>query len=99
MTLELTALVAVAVLLTWATLAGRQSWLLIAVLTYTIAVSWIIQRELDLLIPALGIAIALGVLGVAHALRGDVASQEDTCCHKRIKVITNNAVQRENIGR
>lgn len=78
MTLELTALVAVAVLLTWATLAGRQSWLLIAVLAYTVAVSWIIQRELDLLLPALGLAIVLSVFCVVQALRRDAATSDDT---------------------
>lgn len=78
MMLELTALAAVAILLTWATLAGRQSWLLIAVLAYTIAVSWIIQRQLDLLIPALAVAIALSVVCVIQALRRDAATPDDT---------------------
>jgi hypothetical protein len=78
MMLELTALAAVAVLLTWATLVGRQSWLLIAVLAYTIAVSWIIQRQLDLLIPALGVAIVLSVLCVVQALRRATAIPDDT---------------------
>ncbi|MBC7905186.1 MAG: hypothetical protein H7Y60_00350 [Rhodospirillaceae bacterium] len=90
MTLQLTALAAVAVLLAWATLAGRQSWLLIAVLAYAIAVSWIIQREMDLLFPALAIAIALGVIGVIQALRSDTASPGDTISNNKIEVITNN---------
>lgn len=98
MTIELAALVAVAVLLCWATLIGRQAWLLIAVLAYTVAVGWIIQRHMALLLPALGIAIALAILGLALALRRDEEIQDDTSCHNECDVSTSSAAQGETIG-
>jgi hypothetical protein len=97
MTLQLTALLAVAVLLTWATLAGRQSWLLIAVLAYVTAVIWIIQCEMNLLFLALGIAIVIGGTGVVRVLRRDTASPDDTTQHNESKVVTNNVAHLNNI--
>lgn len=98
MTVELSALLAAAAALAVAMLAGRQGWLLLAVATYTAAVSWIIQSNMALLLPAFAIAIGLGLVGIVLSMRGELPKRDVTIRHERRKSITNNSQEIENIG-
>lgn len=102
MSFELAALVAAAIVLAWAQLRAGEVRLLFAVAAYTSALILIVQRDLSLLFPALGVAIALGLLGVTRgviaALKSDGVTLDVTGCHNTCEVDTNNTGSAEFIG-
>jgi phosphotransferase system glucose/maltose/N-acetylglucosamine-specific IIC component len=83
---EIAALCAAALFLGGAMLIRRQIWLMFSVITYTATVCWIVQNDLGLLLPALGIAIVLGLAVLAMTICREVMSQDDTECNVTIKV-------------
>lgn len=98
MNLELTALIAAAAFLAYAILSTRQAALMAAVLSYAAVVSWIIHRDLGMLMVALGIAIVLGALGLVVVVYRDSMSQDGTDGHTARKMSANNREVTENIG-
>lgn len=98
MSFELTALFVAAAFLAVAILSARQTRLMVAVLAYAAVVSWIIHREMDLLMMALGIAIALGALGLGVVISREILSQDDTVHHTPRKLRANSRAMAETIG-
>ena len=98
MTGEFVGLLVAAVLLAMAIAWGRQSLLMAAVLAYAVVVSWIIHRDLGMLMPALGIAIGLGLAGLVRVVLRETSSQDDTICDRTTKDRTSNNIVAENIG-
>lgn len=95
---EFVSLLAAAILLAVAIARGRQSLLMAAVMAYAVVVSWIIHRDLGMLMPALGIAISLGLMGLVRVVLRETSSQDDTVRGTVTKVNTSNSVVAENIG-
>ncbi len=95
---EFVSLLAAAILLAVAIARGRQSLLMAAVMAYAVVVSWIIHRDLGMLMPALGIAISLGLMGLVRVVLRETSSQDDTVRGTATKVNTSNSVVAENIG-
>lgn len=95
---EFVSLLAAAILLAVAIARGRQSLLMAAVMAYAVVVSWIIHRDLGMLMPALGIAISLGLMGLVRVVLRETSSQDDTVRGTVTKVSTSNSVVAENIG-
>ena len=91
-------LLAAAILLAVAIAKGRQSLLMVAVVAYVVVVSLIIQRDLGMLMPALGIAIGLGLMGLAKVVWREVSTQDDTSRCILPKMNTSSGVSVENIG-
>lgn len=91
-------LLAAAILLAVAIAKGRQSLLMAAVMAYAVVVSLIIHRDLGMLMPALGIAIGLGLMGLAKVVWREVSTQEDTSCRILPKMSTSSRQPAENIG-
>lgn len=98
MNFELTALFAAAAFLAVAILSARQTRLMVAVLAYAAVVSWIIHRDMNLLMMALGIAIALGALGLGVVVSREILSQDDTIRHTPRKLRANSRAMVETIG-
>ncbi|MCR6630615.1 MAG: hypothetical protein NVV74_11515 [Magnetospirillum sp.] len=98
MTPELATLVVAALCLGCAIVVGRQGWLMAAVLGYTAAVDWIIHRDLTLLMPALSLAIVLGVMGLGIIVQREILSLDDTSRHHSSKINANNLTAFENVG-
>lgn len=95
---EFVSLLAAGILLAVAIVRGRQSLLMAAVMAYAVVVSWIIHRDLGMLMPALGIAISLGLMGLVRVVLREASSQDDTVRGTVTKVNTSNSVVAENIG-
>ena len=95
---EYIVLAAAAAFLGYAILAAREGVLMAAVLCYAAAVAWIIQRDLGLLMAALGGAIALAALGLVVMIHREALTQEVTSCHRQPKLNANNRPLPENIG-
>lgn len=98
MGIEIIALLAAAAFLAYAILGAREVGLMVAVLAYAAVVGWIIQSDLSFLMAALGIAIVLGVMGVAVLVHREVSSQADTVGYTSRKSPPNNGPVSENIG-
>lgn len=98
MNTEFAGLLAAAAMLVVAIALGRQALLMGAVVLYSAVVSWIIQRDLGLLMPALGIAIGLGVMGLTKMVWREISSQDDTGCRIMKKISTSNRSIIDNIG-
>lgn len=98
MSFELTALFVAAAVLAAAILFARQTRLMMAVLAYAAVVNWIIHRDMDLLMMALGIAIALGALGLGVVVSREILSQDDTEHHTSRKLRANSQTMAETIG-
>lgn len=98
MNFELTALFAAAAFLAAAILSARQTRLMVAVLAYAAVVSWIIHRDMNLLMTALGIAIGLGALGLGVVVSREILSQDDTVRHTPRKLSANSQTMAETIG-
>lgn len=98
MTAQTFALVAAVSFLGFAVVAGKERWLLVAVFTYTAVLSWIIQVDLGLVMPALSMAIALGAFGLGVVLYREARVVPDTNRHDRRKVKTTSSVRMQNIG-
>ena len=98
MTAESFALVVAVSFLGFAVVAGRERWLLAAVLGYTAVLSWIIQVNMDLVMPALAMAIALGALGLGVILHREMLTQDDAVRPDRRKVKPTTSVHMQNIG-
>lgn len=98
MTVALAGLLAAGAALALAMMAGRQAWLLATVLAYSAAVGWIIHRDMTLLMPALAIAIALGILGLGVAVQDSVSTQDVTNDHTAFKVNGGGGSPCSNIG-
>lgn len=95
---EFIALAAAAAVLGYAILTAREVGLMVAILCYASVVGWIIQRDLSLLMAALGGAIALAVMGLTVVLYRDGVSQSDTPNYNPRKLSANNRPMPENIG-
>lgn len=95
---EVIALSVAAAFLAYAIVSARQSTLMVAVVSYATVVDWIIQRDLSLLMAALGVAIVLGVGGLSMVVHRALLSQDDTARHNRRKLRTNNRAYMTNIG-
>ncbi|HLO78119.1 MAG TPA: hypothetical protein VK196_16820 [Magnetospirillum sp.] len=92
------ALLGAAAFLVFAIYRGRQASLMAAVLTYMLVVCWIIQRDLSMLMPALGIAIVLGGAGLGAVIYREILSHDDTFRHPSFKTNTNSSSIEGNIG-
>lgn len=88
----------VSVVLAYAILRARQGVLMAAVAAYAGSVTWIIHRDMGMLMMALGVAIALGVLGLGVVVWNMIPAQNDTTCHAGGKADTNNDPAADNIG-
>lgn len=95
---EIAALLVAALCLGGAMLVRHQGWLMAAVILYAAQIAWIVQVNLDLLLPALAIAITLGVLAVSAAMHRELASQDDAECHAMPKLTANRRRLAGNIG-
>lgn len=95
---EFIALAAAAAFLAYAILTAREIGLIAAITCYAAVVGWIIQRDLSLLMVALGGAIALAVMGLAVMLYREALSQEDMVRYSSRKLGANNRAIPENIG-
>jgi hypothetical protein len=95
---EVIALAAAAALLAYAIFSARQPALIVAVTAYAAVVSWIIHRDLTMLMTALGLAIVLGVTGLAVVIYREVAIQDDTIHNTSRRMRTNRRALSENIG-
>lgn len=95
---EIIALAAAAAFLAYAIFSASQVALMAAVATYATIVGWIIQRDLSLLMTALGLAIVLGVAGLGVVIYRELLSQDDTPRHTQRKLRTNNRALVNNIG-
>lgn len=91
-------LLAAAILLAVAIARGRQGLLMGAVMAYAVVLSLIIHRDLGMLMPALGIAIGLGLMGLAKVVWREVSSQDDTSRCIISKMSTSSRPMAENIG-
>lgn len=98
MTIETIALFVAGTLLGTAVLVGRQVTLMAAVLAYAGVVGWIIQRDLDLLAPALVVAIVFGFVGLGRVVYRVILSQDDTESRNLRKLTTSNRVMIQNMG-
>lgn len=92
------ALAASATLLAYAIATSRQTALLAAVVSYAAVVSWIVHNDLDLLMPALGVAIMLGVAGLSAAVYREILSQDEALLPARRRIDTNSHKIIQNIG-
>lgn len=95
---EFIVLAAAAALLAYAILNAREGGLMVAVLSYASVVGWIIQSDLGLLMPALGIAIVLAVSGLGVMIYRENSLQDDTSRHHDDKLRANNKAAIETIG-
>lgn len=91
------ALAAAAALLAYAILRSREVGLMAGIGAYAAVVAWIIQSDLGLLMAALGMAIILGMMGLAAVVCREAMAQEDTCRHNMRKLTTNNRPIADNI--
>lgn len=91
-------LLAAAILLAVAIAKGRQALLMVAVVAYAVVVSLIIQQDLSMLMPALGIAIGLGLMGLVKVVWREASTQEDTPRRILPKMNTSSRQPAENIG-
>lgn len=76
MSLDVAALIGCAATLALAILRRNQFAVLLAVVAYATLVGWIIRDNMALVMPALGLAIALAMLGLAVLLSHDDESAE-----------------------
>jgi membrane protein implicated in regulation of membrane protease activity len=95
---EIAALVVAALCLGGAMLIRHQGWLMAAVILYAAQIAWIVQVNLDLLLPALAIAITLATIAVSATMHRELASQDDTECHTMRKLTANRRRFADNIG-
>ncbi len=95
---EFIVLTTVAAVLAAAIVTARQSLLMVAVLAYAAVLGWLVLNRMDLLPVALGLAIALGLLGLAVVIRREASSQDVTERHVSRKLTTNNDAIADNIG-
>lgn len=95
---EVIALSVAAAFLAYAIVSARQATLMVAVMAYAAMINWLIQRDLSLLMPALGVAIVLGVGGLSKVVHRALTSQDDTVRHSKRKLRTNNRAYLSNIG-
>lgn len=95
---EVIVLAAVATVLVVAIVIARQSLLMVAVLAYAAVLGWLVQNRMDLLPLALGIALALALLGLFVVLWRAVSSQEVTERHGEDKLNENKDAISDNIG-
>jgi hypothetical protein len=99
MTLELSVLGGAAALLLAAMRVRRESVLLAGVLAYAGATIWLLHRNVEWVLPALGVAIVLGLAGIVLALRiGDSETLGVTRRHRKSVIITNKMAELESIG-
>lgn len=98
MSAQAVVLVAVAALLAYAILRARQGVLMLAVLAYAGVVAWIIRQDMGLLMMALGVAIALGILGLGAVVWRVLSSQGDADRHMACNKNTSRRPVVENIG-
>lgn len=98
MEIEVIALAAAASLLAAAIFTARQPALMAAVMTYAAVVGWIIQRDLGLLMAALGLAIVLGTIGLVAVVCREISSHDDTYRPTARKLNPNNRAVISNIG-
>lgn len=98
MIVELSVLGGAAALLFAAIRRRREMALLAAVMGYAAATSWLLLRDLSFVLPALGIAIALGLFGVVQMLRGEPMTQDDTTRHRAVRINTSRPIEAESIG-
>jgi hypothetical protein len=98
MILELSVLGGAAALLFTAIRLRREMVLLAAVMGYAAATSWLLLRDLGFVLPALGIAIVLGLFGVIQLFRGEPVTQENTTRHRSLKIDTSRPIEAESIG-
>lgn len=95
---EVIALSVAAAFLAYAIVSARHATLMAAIMAYAAVVDWIIQRDLSLLMPALGVAIVLGVGGLVKVVHRALLSQDDTVRYNKRKLRTNNRAYSTNIG-
>ena len=95
---EFIVLTTVAAVLAAAIVTARQSLLMVAVLAYAAVLGWLVLNRMDLLPVALGLAIALGLLGLAVVIRREASSHDVTERHVSRKLTTNNDAIADNIG-
>ncbi len=99
MILELSVLGGAAALLLIAIRLRREGVLLAAVTAYTNTTIWLLHRDLAFVLPALSIAIALGLMGIVLTLRiGEVATPSVTKRHRATIITPNKMMEAESIG-
>lgn len=98
MEIEMIVLAAAAGGLAAAIFSARQPPLMAAVLTYAAVVGWIIERDLGLVMAALGLAIVLGTIGLVAVVFREMSSHDDTSRPTSRKLIANNSPVISNIG-
>lgn len=72
--------------------ACRESVTVLAVACYTVVLLWLMGHDRALVLPALGIAIVLGVAAVGRRLRHELCDLDTNNhnCHKATKTVTTN---------